>query len=465
MVLAISVATYATHTRAHYDGVDQLLVSAARHVASEDVGSLAPNQLRQVIEVPAGAGVVTRLYSPAGVLLDASPVLSAAPALEPGPALRRPSDVPFDPIAGLAPPMVYTDAGPGIFADGRGADGERWRIYVLPLAPSGRYLELAASMGGVDASVTRLRLLLVVLGPVGTLAAFLVAWLLAGRALHPVRSIIATARGIARSRGFSSRVPVPPQADELGELARTFNEMLESLEIAYRSQQRFVADASHELRAPLTAIRANLELLAEQPRMSATDREVAIAEAGREAERLSRLVADLLVLARADAGVGLQKQPVELDRLVLETVREVRRIAGDRRLEIEGLDPAMVTGDVDRLKQLLLILLDNAIKYSLAGGRVGLRLQRSGSEVELRIRDSGVGIAPADLAHVYERFYRADPARARDPGGTGLGLPIARWIIEQHEGEIDLVSELGRGTEAIVRLPAWPGGPDPGSAG
>ena len=187
--------------------------------------------------------------------------------------------------------------------------------------------------------------------------------------------------------------------------------------------------------------------------MSETDREVAIEEASREAVRLSRLVADLLALARADAGVAIRRQPVELDRLSLEAVQESRHLAGGRGVEVEKLAPVVVMGDEDRLKQLLLILLDNAIKYTSAAGDIRMRLQQDGSRAELRIRDNGVGISPGDLPHVFERFYRADPARTRDPGGTGLGLPIARWIVEQHGGEIRLESEPGRGTEVIVRLP------------
>ena len=451
--MVISVATYATHTRAHYDDLDQLLASTARHLASEAVGSLGPEQLPEVLAVPAASGVVTRVYDPSGALLAVSPSSPAPPALEPGAAMAKPSVPAFDPVAGIAPPFVNVNASPGTFVTAQGGDGDRWRVYVLPLSPSGRYLEMAASLGAIDASVARLRLLLLVLGTSGVAAAFLAAWLLAGRALRPVRVVTATAREIAHSRGFARRVPASPQRDELGELARTFNDMLESLEAAYRGQERFVADASHELRAPLTAIQANLELLERHKDMSETDRDVAIAEAGREAERLSRLVADLLALARADAGVAIRRQPVELDRLSLEAVQESRHLAGGRRVEVEKLAPVVVMGDEDRLKQLLLILLDNAIKYTSAAGDIRMRLQQDGSGAELRIRDDGVGIPSGDLPHVFERFYRADPARTRDPGGTGLGLPIARWIVEQHGGEIRLESEPGRGTEVIVRLP------------
>ena len=452
-MLVISVATYATHTRAHYDDVDQVLASTAQHLASEDVGSLGPEQLPATLAVPAASGVVARVYDPSGALLAASPSSPAPPELDPRAALAKPSVPAFDPVAGIAPPFVSVNAAPGTFAVALGGDDVRWRVYVFPLSPSGRYLEMAASLGPIDASVARLRLLLLVLGTSGVAAAFLAAWFVAGRALSPVRTLTASAREIAHSRGFARRVPVSSQRDELGELARTFNEMLESLESAYRGQERFVADASHELRAPLTAIQANLELLEGHRNMSEADREVAIREASRESVRLSRLVADLLALARADAGGAIRRQPVELDRVSLEAVQEARHLAGGRRIEVGKLAPVVVMGDEDRLKQLLLILLDNAIKYTSAAGKVDLRLQRDGSRAELRIHDNGVGIAPANLPHVFERFYRADPARTRDPGGTGLGLPIARWIVEQHGGQIRLESELGAGTDVIVQLP------------
>jgi len=229
--------------------------------------------------------------------------------------------------------------------------------------------------------------------------------------------------------------------------------MLASLETAYSTQQRFVADASHELRAPLTAIQGNLELLRRQRTMSDADREEALTELGRESARLSRLVADLLTLARADAGIALRRCPLDLDTLVLDAFREARHLSRGQALKLDPFESARVEGDEDRLKQLLLILLDNALKYTPSDGQVTLGLCRRGTYVEVRVRDTGVGIAPEDLPHVFERFYRADPARNRDLGGTGLGLPIARWIAEQHEGEVRLESQPEQGTTAIVRLP------------
>ena len=168
--------------------------------------------------------------------------------------------------------------------------------------------------------------------------------------------------------------------------------------------------------------------------MPAADRDEALDEAEREAGRLTRLVADLLALARADAGVTLQRRLVALDEVVLDAFRTARQLARGKELVLDPFEPAQVVGDEDRLKQLLLILLDNALKYTPAGGRVTLGLRHLPTAAELLVRDTGVGIGGEDLPHVFERFYRADPARNRDSGGTGLGLPIARWIAQQHGG-------------------------------
>jgi signal transduction histidine kinase len=276
---------------------------------------------------------------------------------------------------------------------------------------------------------------------------------LAGRALQPIATLTATARSIARSRQLNQRVPVASGSDELGQLAVTFNEMLASIEQAYQAQQRFVTDASHELRAPLTAIQANLELVQRRPQMPPAELQEATAEALRESRRLASLVEQLLTLARADAGIPLRRQRVDLDRVVLETLAEARYLLKGQHLDIEHLEPTVIAGDPDRLKQVLLILCHNALKYTPEGGKVTLSLRRRRDTAEVMVSDTGVGISPQELPHVFERFYRSDPARGRDPGGTGLGLAIARQIILDHGGDISLASELGRGTVATVTLP------------
>lgn len=301
--------------------------------------------------------------------------------------------------------------------------GQRWRVYVLTLhsagAPSG-YIEAVTPLGRLDAEMQTVRVFLPLLALTGLALALFGGWAIAGCVLRPVATMTRTARTITLSRDHSSRIEAPSRQDELGRLASTFNEMLASLEAAYRAQQRFVSDASHELRAPLTAIQGNLELLRRHRAMPEAERDEALTEVERESTRLSRLVADLLVLARADAGVSLKRCPVDLDAVVLEAYREARHLSQGQALTLDPFEPARVEGDEDRLKQLLLILLDNAFKYTPATGRVTLGLHRREADVEIVVRDTGVGIAPEDLPLVFERFYRADPARSRDPGRPAL---------------------------------------------
>jgi len=304
-----------------------------------------------------------------------------------------------------------------------------------------------------DVSNRIYRLILFALGLAGLSAALIGGWAIAGGALRPIARMTSTASTIAHSRDLSHRIATPRHHGELGRLATTFNDMLTSLETAYQAQQRFVADASHELRAPLTAIQGNLELIRRHPEMSPTDRDEALAEAEREAVRLTRLVADLLALARADAGVALRHQTVDLDAVALDAFRSAGQLAHDQELALDTLEPVQVIGDADRLKQLLLILLDNALKYTPSGGHVTIGLRQCVGGSEITVQDTGVGIAAEDLPRVFERFYRADPARSRDAGGTGLGLPIARWIVEQHRGSIHIASVPGKGTTVTVSLP------------
>lgn len=447
-MLLVGLLAYAVHGRNLYEDVDSALRTTTGHAAQEYVANPASGQL--AIAQPE---VGLRVYSPAGQVVESSPNAAMAPSVDPrlGVPMSGPA---FDPIIGLAPPFASVDADRGAFGMATGADGVRWRLYLLPIEdPRGSYFLAVAPLDRIDAFVRSFRWLVGILAGAGTVITTVASWLVADRALRPVAEMTETAGSIARSRGFGRRVKLEASRDELGRLAATFNEMLASLEQAYQTQQRFVSDASHELRAPLTAIQANLELLRRRRDMPEAEREEAVGEASREATRLTYLVADLLALARADAGVPLRLQRVELDRVVLETLAEARHLARGQKIEIEKLEPVQVQGDPDHLKQLLLILLDNALKYTPPAGLVSVAMHRNGGSVEVAVRDTGVGIAADELSRVFERFYRADPARSRDPGGTGLGLPIAKWIAGQHGGDVTLASELGHGTTATVLLP------------
>ncbi len=221
------------------------------------------------------------------------------------------------------------------------------------------------------------------------------------------------------------------------------------------AQRRFVSDAAHELRAPLTAIRGNLELLLRYNNISAFERLEMLTDAEREAARLSRLITDLLAVARGDAAQHTEFVPLRLDKLITESLRVTQHLAKHHQIECSELPPVRVKGNNDRLKQLVLVLLENAIKYSDEGNVIRVSLQLEQQTAILKISDQGLGIAPEEIKRVFERFYRVDQSRtpSSDPGGTGLGLSIAKLIAEAHGGSIWLESELGSGTTAVVSLP------------
>lgn len=345
-----------------------------------------------------------------------------------------------------------------------GADGRRLRIYSAPLVLEDGtlvgVLQVARPLMVTDAPLVQLRIILVAMGAVSLLVAMIAGWVLARAALAPIDRLAQAAQDIGAAQDFGRRVQYNGPKDEVGRLAVTFNEMLgrlqsayDALTGAYDAQRRFVANASHELRTPLTSIRGNLGFLRRVVDMEPADREAALADMASEVERMSRLVSDLLTLARADAGQHLPKTTVELAPLVREVARQARFLCeGGVEVTLDEVDEANVLGDPDHLRQLLLILADNAVKYTPTGGRVTLSARRQNGSLRLVVADSGIGIGPEERERIFERFYRADPARS--PGGAGLGLAIARWIAEEHGGGIEVESSPGRGSRFTVRLPA-----------
>jgi signal transduction histidine kinase len=275
---------------------------------------------------------------------------------------------------------------------------------------------------------------------------------LARRALTPIADVTDTARAISLSGDFAARVEVGDSGDEVGELALAFNEMLSALEQNHQALQRFLGDASHQLRTPLTTIRANLDL-AQRQELPSGEREEILADAHEEAERMGRLITDLLSLARADSGVTLESRPVELDAVLVESVRRQRLVASHVRMSVATVEPAVVEGDADRLHELFGILLDNAARYTPSGGSVTTGLTLNGGQAIVRVEDTGIGLDAQDRERLFERLYRGPRARELRPSGTGLGLAIARWIVDVHGGTIELAGRDGGGTVATVRLP------------
>ncbi len=345
--------------------------------------------------------------------------------------------------------------GESVLATAR-AGNTRVRIYSTPLVVLRNIVgtvQVGASLRSVDATLRRVAGLL----GAGTLLAVAIAgavgYALARAALRPIDEVTQAALRISRAEDLSRRLPEPSVQDEVGRLTATFNEMLGRLDDLFRAQRHLVADVSHELRTPLTTIQGNLDLLRRGALDDPEARREAIRAIEAEIGAMSRLVADLLLLAQADAGVKLEFRPVELDTLLLDVYRQAQTLAQGVKVKLGEEDQALVMGDPDRLRQLLLNLVDNALKYTPAGGEVTLSLQREPGWVCIAVSDTGIGISPEDLPHIFERFYRSDKARTRGKGGTGLGLAIARWIAEAHNGRITVESAPNRGSTFTVWLP------------
>lgn len=456
LILAlVALLGWGAYVRGQYRLLDQVLLLSANHVAAG--WRVAGNSY--VLEADLSElEVAFRLYDPGGQLKRTSRQVPPLPLTDPIRALTQPPAPQrlWDVLPWWEEPSV-TPAGAAFgLIEGKGT---RWRTLVQSLERDGEvlgYLEALTPLGSLDRSVRWLGLLLVALIVLSVLGVLGLSLALAAIGLRPIDQLNRAAQQIARSRDLSRRVESRAGGDELSRLAETFNQMLCSLQEADSAQKRFVADASHELRAPLAAIQGNLELLRRYPHMPAAEREKTLQMAEREAVRLSRLVNDLLTLARSDAGLPLREALVDFKAVAQEALTEARYLLKGQRLEAQALEEVWVLGERDHLKQLVLILLDNAIQYTPEGGLVRLALQAQRDRARLAVSDTGIGIPAEDLPYIFERFYRADPARSRNKGGSGLGLSIARWIVERHRGEVEVDSLVGKGTTVVVRLPLQP---------
>lgn len=320
-------------------------------------------------------------------------------------------------------------------------------------------LELSTSLQGVDSFLERLRLLLLIGALLAVLATVVLTIPLVAGLLQPLRRMAETSRAIAAG-DLSQRVPIPRGGDELTDLAQAFNEMVSKLEAAFATQRRFVADASHELRSPLAALGGGIEMLllgADQADPAARSRLLRLMES--EIARMGRLVDDLLTLTRFDANpLGtVQRAPVDLTALAADVADVTRLLAPDRDvvLDFPVEMTIIVPGDADRLRQALLNLCANARAYTSPGGTITVGVRRVGRDAVVTVADTGAGIASEDLPRVWDRFYRADPARARQSGqgGLGLGLAIVQAIIRAHGGTVTIESAPGAGTCVTLTLP------------
>jgi heavy metal sensor kinase len=296
---------------------------------------------------------------------------------------------------------------------------------------------------------------LLMAAPLLLLAATLGGFLMSRRALAPVDHIIEDARSITASN-LSQRLAVPRVKDELQRLSETLNQMLDRIEASFANTRQFTADASHELRAPMTLIHTAAEITLRRER-SHEELQQALKQIFRESKHTMRLVNDLLLLARADSNRdAFEPLPLDLKGLFSEVCQQGRTLAGSKGIKVDVAitpNPVGVKGDDSSLERLSLILIDNAVKYTPAGGTIWLELRQEADQAILTVKDNGIGIAAEDLPHIYDRFWRADKVRSREMRGTGLGLSIARSIVERHGGTILAQSRLGQGSLFEVRLP------------
>ena len=335
-------------------------------------------------------------------------------------------------------------------------NGSPTRVLSLPLSVGGRSagtMQVASSLA-VTESVREDLLYVLVMGTIfAVMLAAIGSWLVIERSLAPLDTVVATAEQINRADDLSRRIPHKQLPnDEVGQLVLTFNQTLERLESIFTSQQRFLADVSHELRTPLTVIKGNVDLMR---RMKTLDEEILVS-IDQESNRLTRLVGDLLLLAQAETGkLPLQQECLELDSLLFEVLQEMHIFAnGKVNIRLTEIDQIQILGDRDRLKQVLINLISNAIQYTPKDGNVYLSLAKADKKARVIIRDTGPGIPAEDLPHIFERFYRTEKSRTRSKtSGFGLGLSIVYWIVHNHSGTIDVDSAAGEGTTFTIILP------------
>ena len=320
------------------------------------------------------------------------------------------------------------------------------------------YAQALMPLENVFARERRLLAWLVTCGAAMLVAGGIAAWHLSRQWLRSISSLEEAARGLGSGELGIRRLFVPSDDAELAALAKAFNHLLDRLEAAHTTQQRFTADASHELRTPLTVLRGEIEVALRKPRAAEEYRDVLVSNK-EEIERLSRLTENMLALGHVDGGEAVtQRELVNVSEVCSGVVSRLQSLAAEKQIFLHHEDtttePLSVTGDRVALERVVMNLVENAIRYSPAGEDVCVRVAKQSSQIEIQVIDTGGGIAPEHLPHLFERFYRVDKARSRAHGGSGLGLSIVKALVEAHSGSVSVVSEVGHGSTFTIRLPA-----------
>ncbi len=444
VLIIFSVALYAITARNLRDTVDESLEDTAMTaVRSLEERGFLPliNEEELLSQFPELTRIdkFFQIFSPSGTITIRSPNIKQHEV----PLSRTALDAAF--------------AGQKLFESAKYPKEPPLRLISVPIMYGGNLLyivQVGTSMESVGETLQRFLLLLVVAIPIALAVSLAGGWFLAGRALRPVDKITLAAQRIAAG-DLSQRLSMPAAHDEIGRLAATFNNMIGRLDTSFRQIRQFTSDASHELRTPLTVMKGETDLVLRRPRL--LDDYKSVLESNlEEIDRMTRIVDELLFLSRADMGeVRVESLPVAMELLVEDIHRQAKLLAQDRNIEVllGTVMPVVVQGDDLRLRELLLNLVENAMKYSHPDGKVEIALLNDGREARLSVTDHGIGIAPADHKKIFQRFFRTDVARGHTKKGTGLGLAICAWIAELHKGRVEVKSALGQGSTFTVVLP------------
>ncbi len=444
VLIIFSVVLYAITARSLRDTVDESLEDTAMTaVRSLEERGFLPliNEEELLSQFPELTRIdkFFQIFSPSGTITIRSPNIKQHEV----PLSRTALDAAF--------------AGQRIFESAKYPKEPPLRLISVPIMYRGNLLyivQVGTSMESVGETLQRFLVLLVVAIPIALAVSLAGGWFLAGRALRPVDKITLAAQRIAAG-DLSQRLSMPAAHDEIGRLAATFNNMIGRLDTSFRQIRQFTSDASHELRTPLTVMKGETDLVLRRPRLL-DDYKLVLESNLEEIDRMTRIVDELLFLSRADMGeVRVESLPVAMESLVQDIHRQAKLLAQDRNIEVllGTVMPVVVQGDDLRLRELLLNLVENAMKYSHPGGKVEISLLNDGREARLSVTDQGIGIAPADHKKIFQRFFRTDVARGHTKKGTGLGLAICAWIAELHKGRVGVKSDLGQGSTFTVVLP------------
>jgi heavy metal sensor kinase len=441
ILIAFSVFLYVNLSNHLYAELDESLATIVDREAAVLAGAAGPASLDT--RAPSlDAETVVALYDPAGTRLVSAIATRSVPI--PATSLAT--------ALGGRPAYASVDV---VRQSGQGT--AVWRELVVAVVDRGRIigvLQVAHSQDDERDALGQLALLMLIAIPLALVFAVAGGLFLAERALRPIDRITRAAAQIS-SEDLSRRLNLPKWGDEIGVLAETFDAMIDRMDRAFQQQRQFTANVSHELRTPLAVMIGQAEVALSRPRAAEEYRAV-LGGMSAEAQRMNRVVGEMLMLARADAAQApLDREPVDLRAVVQEVCLTLTSLGQENGVGL-GLapgDPVVVSGDQTRLTQLVVNLVDNALTYTPRGGTVTVTVERNARHAILRVADTGIGIAGEHLPHLFERFYRVDPARSRGAGKTGLGLSICQWIVQAHGGKIAVASQPNVGTTFTVTLP------------